>query len=176
MGRRTLPILVLASLALALIPAVPAHADGEDETHVGYVLVQQALGHLAHGNGHAGMDEALEKIGDALETDDNAGVDLALVEQARTAVEAEDVSAARSLLQRSIEQAVSDLPAATGEQTGTTVVTLPLRGRGSLTGEDWAFAVGSALLLLVGVVLAFRFRPHDTIGQLRLSLTREAKR
>lgn len=164
---------ILAALVFVLasvLPAAPASADGEDETKVAYVLVVQALGHLAHDAGHVGMDAAMEKIGDALETTDNAGVDLVLVKQAMAALEAEDIPQARALLQQSIQTATRDLPPATGEQTGTTVVVLPLPGRGSLSGQDWAFGFGSLVLLLVGAALAFRFRPHDTVRQLRATL------
>ncbi len=170
---------ILATVVLAVavvLPAAPAAADGEGETTVAYVLIQQALGHLAHGGGHVAMDEAMEKVGDALETDDNASVDLTLVKQAKAALEAEDIGQARTLLEQSIQTAISDLPPAIGQESGTRLVVLPLRGRGGLTGQDWAFGAGSLVLLLVGAALAFRFRPHDTVRQLRISLARDAGR
>ena len=161
---------VLALVLTAVLPTVPAWAHGEGETKVAYVLVQQALGHLAHGTGHVGMDQAMEKINDALDTTDNAGVDLALVKQAKAALEAEDIGQTRALLEQSIQAAIKDLPPATGSQTGTKLVVLPLRGRGGLTGQDWAFGTVSLVLLLAGAALAFRFRPHDTVRQLHISL------
>lgn len=173
-GPRTRWGSVVAALVLvisAVVPAAPASAHGEDEDALAYVLIQQALGHLAHGGGHAAMDEALEKVGDALETDEDAGVDLALVRQAQTALEAEDIGQARTLLEQAIQVAVRDLPPATGLESGTKVVQPSLRGRGDPTGEDWAFGVGSLLLLLIGAGVAFRYRPRDTIRQLRISLT-----
>ena len=166
--RTILPALVLGFAAV--LPAQPASADGEDETTVAYVLIQQALGHLAHGTSHVAMDQAMEKIDDALDTTDNTGVDLALVKQAQTALEAEDIDQARTLLEQSIQVAITELPPATGAQTGTKLVVLPLRGRGGLTGQDWTFGTVSLVLLLAGAALAFRFRPHDTVRQLRISL------
>ena len=64
---------VLVTLALA----APASADGEGETTEGYLLVQQALGHLAHDTSHEGMALAMEKVEDALATEDQDGVDVA---------------------------------------------------------------------------------------------------
>jgi hypothetical protein len=59
---------VVAALALlfafALVP--PASAHGGDETEEGYLLVQQALGHLAHDTSHDGIALAMEKVDDAL--------------------------------------------------------------------------------------------------------------
>lgn len=167
--RRALVVTATALTAL-LLPAVPAWAHGEGETKVGYVLVQQAVGHLAHDAGHVGMDQAMEKINDALETDEQQGVDIALVQQAKTALEAEDIPAARALLERSIAEAVAALPPATGVQTGTRQVLLPLRGRGALSGVDFVFAGVSVLLLLVGLVLAVAFRPRDSVRRIRAGL------
>lgn len=163
-----LPVLILGFVEV--LPAAPAWAHGEDETTVAYVLIQQALGHLAHGPSHVAMDQAMEKVDDALDTTDNVGVDLVFVKQAQTALEAEDVDRARTLLEQSIQAAVKDLPPATGAESGTKLVILPLRGRGGLTGQDWLFGAVSLVLLLTGGALAFRYRPHDTVRQLRISL------
>jgi len=160
---------VVAAVALvfafALVP--PANADGGDETTVGYLLVQQALGHLAHDASHDGIALAMEKVDDALETDDQDGVDVAAVEQAKAALEADQVDTARTLLQGSIQQALSELPPATGEETGTTVIVPALPGRDGLGGRDWSFIAASVICLLAGAMMAYRFRPADTVGQLR---------
>lgn len=156
-----LAFLVMFALAL------PASADGEGETTEGYLLVQQALGHLAHDTSHEGMTLAMEKIEDALATEDQQGVDVATLEQAKTALEAEQIDTARTLLQASITQALSGLPPATGEETGTTVIEPALDTRDGMSGTDWSFIGISMLALLAGVLLAFRFRPADTVGELR---------
>ncbi len=165
--RRTLAILV-SSILVMISPLFtsPAFADEPGETTVGYVLVQQALGHLAHDTTDEGIMLAVEKVDDALATDDKEGVDVNQLEQAMTALEAGQVPQARALLQGSIEQAVSDLEPAVGEETGTTVVLMPLPGREGLTGGDWILLVTSLLLVLAGVALSWHFRPHDNIREL----------
>ena len=90
--------------------------------------------------------------------------------QAKQALEAERVDQARTLLQDSIKQALADVPAATGEVTGTKLVLLPMPGRDGLAGRDWFFLGASIALLLTGLGLASRYRPADTIGDLRLLL------
>ena len=156
--------------AFALVP--PAGAHGGDETEEGYLLVQQALGHLAHETNHEGIALAMEKVDDALATDDQEGVDVAVLEQAKQALDAGQVDNARALLQSSIKEAMSDLMPATGEETGTTVIRPALPGRDGLTGRDWSFLGASVLCLLVGTWLAYRFRPADTVGELRRRLDR----
>lgn len=150
-----------------LYVAPPASAHGEGETQEGYLLVQQALGHLAHDTSHTGIELALEKVDDALATKDQDGVAVAEVEKARLALEAGHPVQARVLLQDSIKEALRMLPPATGNGTGTTVVAPALPGRTALSGQDWGFLVVSVALLVVGLALAFRFRPHDSVRQLR---------
>ena len=162
-------VAVIALLTLS-VTAGPAAAHGGDESQEGYVLVQQALAHLAHDTSHVGVDLAMEKVDDALATQDQEGVAVADVEHAKRALEAGQVVQARALLQRSIKGALREQPPATGEQTGTTVVAPILPGRGGMTGLDWAFLIVSALLLLAGAGLAYRFRPADTLGELRRRL------
>jgi hypothetical protein len=164
--RRAGAISALAIL-VTLVLAPPASADGEGETTEGYLLVQQALGHLAHDTSHEGMALALEKIEDALATEDQEGVDVAAVEQAKTALEAEKIDTARTLLQASIKEALSKLPQATGEETGTTVIEPALDTGDGMSGSDWWFIGVSLLALVAGVLLAFFFRPADTVGELR---------
>ncbi len=167
--RRLRHLLVVVAIALLGVStaAVPASAHGTDESKEGYVLVQQALGHLAHDGGHVGMDAAMEKIDDALAAEDHDGVDVAEVQRAKQALESEQIDQARTLLQNSITQALADLPAATGEMTGTKQVLTPLPGRDGLAGRDWVFLAASAALLLIGFGLAGWYRPADTIGDLR---------
>jgi len=148
--------------------AAPAWAHaGSGETEVGYILVQQALGHLAHDKTASGMDSAMEKIGDVMATKDQAGVNIAEVQQAKAAMEAGKAVEAQALLQHSITEAVSKLMPAVGEETGTKVVSDPLPGRGALGGTGWAFLAASLFFVLLGSGLAYRFKPAETVGQLR---------
>lgn len=165
-------LITALALLFAFALASPAGAHGGDETEEGYLLVQQALGHLAHETNHEGIALAMEKVDDALATEDHEGVDVAVLEQAKQALEAGQVDTARALLQSSIKEAVSDLMPATGEETGTAVILPALPGRDGLTGRDWSFLGGSMLCLLVGALLAYRFRPAETVGELRRRLDR----
>ena len=163
-------VLTLTLLGSALwVPSALAH--GGDESEEGYVLVQQALAHLAHDTSHVGMDLAMEKVDDALAAEDQDGVSVTEVERAKRALEADHVGRARSLLQSSIEDALSELPPAVGEQTGTTVVAPALDTGGDLTGRDWWFLAMSVAAFVAGVALAYRFRPPDTVGGLRRQLS-----
>ena len=163
-----------ASVALALVGSLlgawPAAADEPGETDVGYVLVQQALAHLAHDSSAEGIDAAMEKVADAKKTDNNNGVDLPTLDRAEAALEAGQVNAARRLLQRSIRAALHNRPPATGVESGTTVVRPALPGRSGLAGQDWGFLAVSVLALLLGLWLAVRFRPHDSVRSLRAQL------
>jgi hypothetical protein len=166
---RAVAVAVVGILALFIV-APPASAHGGDETQEGYLLVQQALGYLAN-EPETGVDLAMEKVDAVLAAADQEGVDIAAVKQAKTAIEAGQVDQARQLLQGSIAEALKMLPPAIGEQTGTTVVTAELVGGSDLAGRDAGFLVVSVILFVVGVWLAFRFRPTDNIGDLRRQLT-----
>lgn len=159
-------------LAVAALVGVPAAgwAHGDDESEEGYLLIQQALAHLAHDTGHEGMELATEKVDDALEAEDQEGVDVSEVEDALAALEAGDADAARDLLQGSIEEAVEHLPPAIGDETGTTVVAPETSGGARIDGQGAGFLVASVAALLLGVWLALRFRPRDTVRELRRSL------
>ena len=161
---RVVPVVMVLLGSVAF--ASPAWAHGEGESEEGYLLVQQALGHLAHDASPETVMLAQEKVDDALATADQEGVDVSLVEQGRAALEAGDVEAGRALLQESITEAVSALAPATGEETGTSVIASDLPGRGALAGRSWAFLVLSALLAVAGTALAVRFRPAHTVRSL----------
>ncbi len=164
-------LLVIALLFGGLLSASPAWAHGNDETMEGYLLVQQALGHLAHATGSEGVMPAMEKIDDALKAKDQEGVNVAELQQAKTALEAGQIRQCQTLLQQSISQAISQFKPATGEQTGTTIVLHPLPGRGDLTNTDWRFLTVSIFLLLLGLALAWLFRPPENIHELRQKLS-----
>ena len=171
-GRRIWIRILVAGVVVVggLTSASPAWADEPGETEVGYLLVQQALGHLAHDKTKSGVEFSMEKIEDALKTKDNAGVNLAEVQQAKAALEAGQVPQGQALLQRSITEAMSKLAPATGEQTGTKAVPDSLPGRGALTGLGWAFLAASLFFVFLGGGLAYRYRPADSIDQLRQRL------
>ncbi len=161
-------------LCLAIVTVVvgvggfarPAFAHGGNESKEGSVLVQQAIAYLV--NEPDNLMAADEKVGDALATSDQVGVDVRLVTSARAALAAGDGHRARSLLERSFG-ARSHLnqsdPApirqvdATGADTGTVVAIDPLPGRHGLTGGDWITLVGLVGLGALGIFLAIRFRP-----------------
>ena len=169
--RHAVPLFLTWVVVLtALLSASPVWADEPGETDVGYLLVQQALGHLAHDTNDTGIDLALEKVDDALNTKDQEGVDVAELRQARAALEAGDVPQGRAQLTESISAALSQLPPATGEGTGTTTVPSALPGRGTLSGSDWMLLVVSVLLLGLGGGLAWHFRPRDNLRRLRAQL------
>ena len=166
-------IMAVAAIGLLgpLVAAAPASAHGGDETTEGYLLVQQALGHLAHDTTMSGVELAMEKVDDALATGNQKGVNVAELKQGKAALKVGDVAKARTLLQGSIRDALASLAPATGNETGTRQVEPGLSGRSGLRAQDWALLAGSVAVLLLGVWLAFRFRPHDTIRTLRAHLS-----
>ncbi len=150
----------------SLTVAAPAWAHGVGETKQGYVLVQQALGHLAHDQSTQGVMLALEKIDDVLATSDQQGVDISVVKRAQSELMAGRVEAGRELLQESIAAAVASLGRATGEATGTTLIPIIMPGRGALTNRDWSLLWLSFLLTLAGAGLALRYRPQHSVREL----------
>lgn len=168
LARQLISVTVVLVGSILFVPS--AAGDEPDETDVGYLLVQQALGHLAHDSSHEGVDVAMEKVGDALETDNREGVDVPTLEQGMAALEAEEVEDARRLLQGSVTEALHDPPPATGMQSGTTIVRLEQPGRSGLASEDWGFLVAAVFTGLLGAWLTFRFRPQDSIRTLRVRL------
>jgi hypothetical protein len=170
-GWRTALMAMILMVLGGVASAAPAWAHaGGGETKEGYVLVQQALGRLAHDPNMTGVDAAQEKIHDTLDTTDQEGVNIAQVKEAKIALDAGKIEEGRALLQKSISEAISKIMPATGEETGTTVVPSEIPGRGSLDGLQWAFLGISVLLLLAGSGLAQRFRPANNIAALRRRL------
>lgn len=167
--RQASVVAVVALLGLfAAAPAASAH--GGPANKEGYILVQQALGLLAKSTSAESVHLAMAKVDAALAAEDHDGVAVTEVKQAKRALEAGRIEPARVLLQHSIKVALSELGSATGEQTGTTVVTSELPGRKGLTGGDWVLLAGCMVVVLAGIGLAFRFRPHDTVGELHRRL------
>lgn len=176
----------LVAVLIAVVTATPAIAHEGEQSKKATDDVRQAIAYIV--NEPDNMDMITDKVGDALESDHKAGVDIRLVKQAQDALGRNDMMAARALLEESIgarpdltgtdvqpilqvPSGQSTVPLATGEETATNVITDPLPGRRGLTGADWTLLGCAALLAVAGVMLARRWRPHDTVRQLRRRMT-----
>jgi hypothetical protein len=136
----------------------------EGEAHVENNLVNDPNPNMS---ADAAMtSEAMMKIDAALANEDQDGVAVPKVKEAKAALEAGKFEQARTLLQASIAQALAQLKPATGEETGTSLVVPPL-SHPELTGRDWVFLVLSVLLAVIGTVLGFLFRPRLKLANLR---------
>jgi hypothetical protein len=115
---------------------------------------------------------------------------MALVKKAKEALDADDMMKVRDLLQHAIgarpdltgtdvrpilqvPKGESTVPLATGDQTGTNVVTDQLLGRGGLIGTDVTLLVLAGLVALAGLVFSVRSRPADTTFRRRCRLFEE---
>lgn len=168
--------------ALSFVAAPAAWADGDAGVVPARQAVLQAIAYIV--NSPDDMAAITVKLKDAEAAQDTSGVDLALIRRAADAVAGGRLSEARGLLQQSIGAAVdltgSDVrpilhaggglqgPAlATGEQTGTQVVTDELPGRGPWTATDTTLLVVAAVLAVGGAWLSFRLRPAHSVWALR---------
>lgn len=161
---------LLAGLALTLLSAAPALANGSGESVVARELVSQALGLIA--NRQPTM-VVKEKIDDAIKAPVQAGVNRSLIMQAMGALDRGDVGTTRTLLERAMTAQPGAPPTAApvvGEETGTTIVLDELSTRGDLQIGQWALLAGSLIVLVLGVVLAVRYRPPQSVRRLRRQL------
>lgn len=158
---------VIAVLAIIGGPlaAAPAWADGGQSTEEGYVMVLQAVSYLVNSPG-GGTVEAIAMVDDALAAADQDGVDVAVLREGRTALEEGRIDEGRALLEKSIIEAVTDLPPATGEESGTTQVLPPFSPEQGLSLTDWVFLGLSALVAAIGIFLAVLFRPTESLREL----------
>ena len=108
---------IVMTTVLTLV-AAPAWAHGGQSPKEGYVMVQQAISFLANEPDAKGTSEALVRVDDALNAEDQDGVDIPVLEQAKAALNAGNADGARPLLQSSIKAAVASLKPATGDETG----------------------------------------------------------
>lgn len=178
------PSRVLAVLALAGALSLPqvAFAHGDEEAVPARQSVLEAIAYVV--NTPDNMDMITDKLKDAQDSQDKAGVDIAEVKQAVTALSAGNMPQVRALLEQSIGAKVDltglnvrhvlQVPAglasvslATGQQAGTQVVTDEMPGRGSLTGGDTTLLVIAALAAAGGALLSTKFRPEHSIHDLR---------
>ena len=176
--------------AVLLGPAGAASAaEGHgEESDVASVLVLQSISIIAN---DGTLEAAAEKLEDALEARDKEGTDLGKVEEAlevlEGAADSPDAGAAMAEARTILESATEVRPAtgygempepgmvgegeapyATGADTGTAVVLDPVSPeRGIGDGGDAVLIVLSVISVLAGLYLARRWRPHDSIRQLR---------
>lgn len=167
-------VAILAALG-STFAASPASADGGQSAEEGYVMVLQALSFLVNDTGPDGSAQAGAMVEDALAAEDQDGVDVTTLEQARTALEDGDTEQARTLLQDSIAEAVAGLEPAVGEETGTTEMLPPLTSQDALSVTDWVFLALSALVATAGIALAVLFRPTESLRELRETITAQAR-
>lgn len=165
MARMLLAAMVL-TIAGVTVSAQAASADEGEASDEGYVIVQQALSYLVNEPGATGAESALMKVDEALAAEDQDGVTVADVEQAKIALNEGDEEAARKLLQRSIAVAVDELKPATGIETGTTVMLAPIPPRAALGSSEWLLLALSAVIAAVGVSLSVLFRPRESMKDL----------
>lgn len=170
------PVAVLAALLvgvwLATLAVAPALAHGDGDTDQASVLVLQAIGIIT--NKSTAMDDIMDKVDDALTAPNKEGVDLAKVQAAKEALDKEDMDQARDLLQQSL-QSSTPVQGAKGEETGTTVVHPGLSMQGRPRGGDWVLLAVSILVLALGLWLAVRFRPAQSVRVLRRQLMTEPR-
>ncbi len=186
-GARRVGLLTAVALLAVLALPSPAQAN-EEETEEANLLVLQSISLIANDNE---PETIAERLTDALEAPDKSGVDLAKVQQALTLVEesgtsgdsAERIAEARTLLGEAIdiraatgygeipgpgEVGEDTAPYAQGAQSGTTVVLDALRpARGVADGGDAVLLAAGIAMLLAGLYLSRRWRPHDSIHELR---------
>lgn len=168
-------VVLVASLLGVLAWAGPAAAHEGEAASAAIDDVRQAIAVIV--NKPTDMDTIEDKIGDALESEDKEGVNVALVQQAKDTLESNDMMKVRDLLQTAIGarpdlsgtdvRPILHVPLVTGEETGTTVVTDALPGRAGVTGTDITLLVLAGGLALAGLVLSVRWRPADSVGALR---------
>ncbi len=177
----------LLLLLLLLTPFAGARAD-QPEPDQANLLVLHSISLIAN---NATPTAVVTHLTDALAASNQSGVDRAKVGQAlvlaKASVTARDsrgkLAQARQLLTKAIDiraatgygeipkpgQVGRDVaPYATGAGAGTTVILDELQpARGVSDGGDAVLLAAGILMLIVGLYLSRRWRPTDTIHQLR---------
>lgn len=180
-------LLALLGTVLLLMFGLPGVAQanagaGSTEAHV---IIQEAVGLIANG---AEPAMVLERIDDVLKAPDQAGVDAAKVEQAKALVEGLPAGAsaaqadavlqqARQLLESAVTAAETGGTAkfATGTETGTTVILDEYKPAWGVRGGGDVVLLGLGVIsVLLGLYLARRLRPQDSIRDLRRRSARPA--
>lgn len=178
---RTAALTACAVVTLLVGSATFALADEPGESTESRVLVQQAIALIVNTPDDRMAIE--ERISDALEAPDTEGADLATVEKAKAALAADDLDQTRSWLQVAIgagpylgngvppkvgETSGQPGKPAVGGESGTSVVLDELDPSGNLGGSDVVLLGLSTVAIAAGLLLAWRFRPEDTVRQMRL--------
>lgn len=175
----------VCGVLVASVPLSAASAHGDNESDESKVLVQQAIALIVNTPDDEMSIE--ERITDALEAPHTEGTDIAMVRQAMAAFDSGDMDRARTLLQTSIGAGPylgEGLPPevgettgepgqplyAVGEATGTTIVLDELDPGRDFDAGDVVLLLLSGLSIVVGLGLAWRYRPKDTVRQLRRTL------
>lgn len=182
--RLCLALLLAVGLGLA---ATPSQAHEDEPVANAREEILQAIAYLVS-SPHS-MDAIEDKIVEAQEAEETEGVDLTLVRRAQLALERDESHRALVLLQRSIGAAADmagshmrpilqvppgaeTIPLATGEETGTSIVTEELAGRQDLTGTDLGLLGLAAALAAVGLLLSYRYRPAYSVHRSRIRAVR----
>jgi len=174
---------VVTFVALAGGPAGAHEGEGSEEAGV---LVRQAIALIVNTPNDTMAIE--DKIVDATESDDQEGVDIALVRRAKDALDAGNLHRARALLEVAIGARphlssalpldVGKAPAApgsgtaalnlaTGDDPGGGLADDPLVARRHLDGRIATTFALSLVAIAIGVGLAVRYRPIPT-GRIRV--------
>jgi hypothetical protein len=176
-----LAVVALGALLVLLFSAGPTAAHEGEQSAQASDLVRQGIALIVNTPKDTMAIE--DKINDAINADDKTGVDIALVQQAKAALEAGDLHRVRALLEVSIgaqPHLSSALPVdigkapaspgavpagvnlATGDSPGGGLADDPLVARRQFDGRTTTMLVVSIGLLAVGVALAVRYRPVRT--------------
>ncbi|MFZ5852587.1 MAG: hypothetical protein ACOYY2_14560 [Actinomycetota bacterium] len=181
---RLLALLGTVLLLLFGLPGVASANAGAGSSEA-RVIIQEAVGFIANG---AEPAMVLERIDDVLKAPDQAGVDAAKVEQAKALVEGLPAGApaaqadavlqqARQLLESAVTAPAAGGTAkfATGTDTGTTVVLDVFKPAWGVRGGGDVVLLGLGVIsVLLGLYLARRLRPQDSIRDLRRRSARPA--
>ena len=178
------------SAAVLVFPAGPAAADEPGESDEARVLVLQAIALIV--NTPDEMHEIEERIEHAVEAPHTEGVDLEGVEQAMATLMEGDLQRTRELLQIAIGAGPFVRPGVpepvgetsgepgrpafpVGAEAGTTVVLDEYRPDTGLDGGDVVLLVVAVAAMAAGALLAWRFRPPESVRQLsRVAASKEA--
>ena len=167
-----MPALAFGALVAFVVVAAagPAAAHEGEEGTEAFQFVRQAIALIV--NTPDDHEAIADKINDAIEAPDDHGVDIALVEQAQAALDAEDPHQTRTLLEQSIGAAphlgAAD-PVAPGEhvdaepdeeeESAAEPFLDPLDTSRDLSGSDWAVMGGALALIALGGAGALALRP-----------------
>lgn len=175
---------------LAMASALPAAAHG-DEEDAARDLVLRAIALIV--NTPDDVHEIEEHAERALDSEEQEGVDIGLVEEAVAALDDGDLEGARESLQAAIGAGPAvgtGVPEEIGEssgepgqpvlaagaETGTTVVLDEYQPDSAIGGGEVAMLVLSGAAVLAGAALAWWLRPLATLRQLRRSAGVERRR